>query len=377
MFNRLKDVEPFKMFQCDPYFAFLDKFNMKVNDNQTKGIITGPFSSAISSELLLTAVDKRIMELITCGGEKIGYTRYVDDMTFFSDSKQNLEELLPKIQFILNDFRLRINSNKTTISSSVHYYDTTDLKQIYMQFPYLNDKDSNEERFTFDIDDFQRLKGHLAQMIEIDNKTEARTILTQLSKTLQNGKIGASDKMLVHLTSMLIQVACTDNRLASRAYRAVNAALALMDADYRADALKLIAGKNEYINKYCWDTIVQFWHYYVLRINDIDYSCKQYISELPKYGNTINPVLLCILSEQGYNSNKPIVKYIVETYRKDADATNENEWQRTIMWSKWWLPLFIIGLNDARDYCCFYSSKNYPALYRKVAEVLSVNSDGE
>lgn len=80
-FSKIKDAEPYKdNICCDTYFDFLDYYNMKINNNQTKGIVTGVYSSTISAELLMLCVDYEINNVI---GDEVTYIRYVDDLTFF------------------------------------------------------------------------------------------------------------------------------------------------------------------------------------------------------------------------------------------------------------------------------------------------------
>lgn len=79
--SKIKDAEPYKdNICCDTYFDFLDYYNMKINNNQTKGIVTGVYSSTISAELLMLCVDYEINNVI---GDEVSYIRYVDDLTFF------------------------------------------------------------------------------------------------------------------------------------------------------------------------------------------------------------------------------------------------------------------------------------------------------
>lgn len=116
--SKIKDVEPYKdNLDCKSYFDFLDYYNMKINNNQTKGIVTGVFSSTVSAELLMLCVDYEIKNII---GDDVTYIRYVDDMTFFSDSLEEIYAKLPLVQRVLNKYRLRINNNKTEAQKSIY-----------------------------------------------------------------------------------------------------------------------------------------------------------------------------------------------------------------------------------------------------------------
>lgn len=101
--SKIKDAEPYKdNICCDTYFDFLDYYNMKINNNQTKGIVTGVYSSTISAELLMLCVDYEINNVI---GDEVSYIRYVDDLTFFSDSLEEIYSKMPLVQRVLNKYR--------------------------------------------------------------------------------------------------------------------------------------------------------------------------------------------------------------------------------------------------------------------------------
>jgi hypothetical protein len=39
---------------------------------------------------------------------------------------------------------------------------------------------------------------------------------------------------------------------------------------------------------------------------------------------------------------------------------------RSIMFSKWWLPLLVIYLKDGKNYSQFYESQHFHAIYREM-----------
>ena len=113
-FEKMANKIPFSKLDADfRYFQFLDRFHQRINNNQTKGIPAGTFSSHIAAELCMLCVDEEIRTYLKNCKNPVGYVRYVDDLNFFSDSESELAELYPAIQSILNKYRLRINGNKT------------------------------------------------------------------------------------------------------------------------------------------------------------------------------------------------------------------------------------------------------------------------
>lgn len=90
-------------------YKFGDKFDKAIramNRNQTSGIITGPFTSNIFSELILAKIDKYIRD------EGYIFRRYVDDYEFYFHDKKEIEKFKIDLEGILGKFNLRINANK-------------------------------------------------------------------------------------------------------------------------------------------------------------------------------------------------------------------------------------------------------------------------
>ncbi len=102
----------------------LDTFIRYQKNNETNGIITGPFTSRIFSEILFSAIDKKMRD------EGFIFKRYVDDYKFYFRTREKAEESVPKIERILNDYNLNLNLSKTVIEQ-FPYENYSDLKEIY------------------------------------------------------------------------------------------------------------------------------------------------------------------------------------------------------------------------------------------------------
>lgn len=88
----------------------LDTFTRYLKNNETNGIVVGPFTSRIFSEIILSSIDKRL------SAKGFTFTRYVDDFKFYFRSEHKAKESLPHIEKILNDYGLQLNSSKTELS---------------------------------------------------------------------------------------------------------------------------------------------------------------------------------------------------------------------------------------------------------------------
>lgn len=97
-------------------FDNLDMLMRTQNNNETKGIIVGPYTSGLFAELIMAKVDKAMLAYIDKQGFDVSYVRYVDDIEMYSDNKRHLEVCLSEIEKQLLKYKLDINHSKTSIS---------------------------------------------------------------------------------------------------------------------------------------------------------------------------------------------------------------------------------------------------------------------
>ena len=74
----------------------------------------GGITSPIISNLICNSLDKRLVGL--CSKRDINYSRYADDMTFSSNEKSSLKQILPIITDIIKQEGFSINEEKTRFS---------------------------------------------------------------------------------------------------------------------------------------------------------------------------------------------------------------------------------------------------------------------
>lgn len=107
--NYMRTKEPEALKSCYELADRLDAFTRFQKNNETNGIVVGPFTSRIFSEIILAELDRCLI--------KKGYQfrRYVDDYKFYFRSETQAQESIPDIEKILNDFNLNLNTAKTEI----------------------------------------------------------------------------------------------------------------------------------------------------------------------------------------------------------------------------------------------------------------------
>ena len=117
----------------------LDYAVRQAQSRQTLGIPVGPDASKVIAEIVMSGVDKRMIDL--SGGRPPTYVRHVDDYWIGGHSYAECERHLSNLRLALNDFSLDINDLKTRIVSTKHVFGEkwpSQIKDAITQkfFPY-------------------------------------------------------------------------------------------------------------------------------------------------------------------------------------------------------------------------------------------------
>jgi hypothetical protein len=88
----------------------LDKCTQNIRDKQTNGLLIGPHTSNIISEIVLTRIDA---ELQKKGYQKL--KRYIDDYEFYADTYEQAEKFIKDLGLCLRAYEMSINDKKTHI----------------------------------------------------------------------------------------------------------------------------------------------------------------------------------------------------------------------------------------------------------------------
>lgn len=114
--------------KCEKYNKAnnLDTLIRNMNDGESYGIITGPFVSNIVAEIIMASIDQKIIQ------NKVNYTRYVDDMTFYYSSKDDKDAIINIVKTLLDDYKLSLNEQK--IKETTYPFNLfLDLNQIFKE----------------------------------------------------------------------------------------------------------------------------------------------------------------------------------------------------------------------------------------------------
>lgn len=169
----------------DPLFKQVDKLDeyvRSINNNETKGIPTGPLTSRIVSEIILSSIDEELRN------KNYHFKRYVDDYNFYFRNEVEIYEFLPKFQNLLYEYKLHINTEKTSIE----------------KYPYQLKQDFTDELRNHDFKKKGYLK-YLEKAIEYHNQGHKGALKYAL-KVIGKKKIPDNEKEVVfsHVINIML-----------------------------------------------------------------------------------------------------------------------------------------------------------------------------
>jgi len=118
------------------WFNKYDELTRKIKNNETNGILVGPHTSNLISEIVLVSID---LEL-----EKKGYrfTRYIDDYTCYLQTYNHAEQFFIDLSSELKKFELSLNHKKSEILTLPFALSETWVRKLNaFHFPEIKTKD--------------------------------------------------------------------------------------------------------------------------------------------------------------------------------------------------------------------------------------------
>ncbi|MBN2068662.1 MAG: RNA-directed DNA polymerase [Opitutales bacterium] len=93
--------------------AIIDRLTRNIKDAETNGILIGPVSSNVISEIILTTIDYNLQE-----SGFVNFIRYIDDYHFFCKSRKEGNDFIRRLDQELKSFDLALNTNKIKIEEN-------------------------------------------------------------------------------------------------------------------------------------------------------------------------------------------------------------------------------------------------------------------
>ena len=153
----------------------LDEAIRCIKDNETNGLLIGPHTSNIVSEIILVQVDR---EMADKGHQS--YVRYIDDYHFYAKDRENAEQFLRDLVNILKRYDLALNSAKVKITELPESIEETWINEL-KRFVF------NKEEYTFGrIGNYLDAALHWAQKDGISSRI--RWAMAKIAKIQLNAR---------------------------------------------------------------------------------------------------------------------------------------------------------------------------------------------
>ena len=175
---------------CKEWYNQIDRYAQNCKNGETHGLLIGPHTSNLLSELILTVVDKRLYD------DGWRYIRNIDDYTCYVESAEDGQKFLLKLSNELRQFDLTLNPKKTEI----HELPVASVEQWVRKINLVSVIQRNGKL------DFIGVRAYLDLAIELMQKhKDNAAILNYAIKVLSNQKLthNAKDyciKTIFHLS---------------------------------------------------------------------------------------------------------------------------------------------------------------------------------
>ncbi|WP_423188411.1 RNA-directed DNA polymerase [Alkalibacterium sp. f15] len=341
-FSKLSNQTPYNKIdnsdnKITDFFQFLDKYNMAVNDNHTKGILQGPISSAISAEFIGISLDCEVVS----SGLNLPFVRYVDDFTFFSDEYSKLELQIENMDRILRKVGLSRKSEKTILEKGFSPNKSANLSEIFFRLPFLELKNSN---YQMQKNDFLNIRSYLHVLINEMNIPQIRSLLTIINKfMIENYKLKSmSSGQSVFLVPMILKLAYSFPVITSHIYRLLDTLCEISEKSELHRIINIILDNSEYIESYYAETEIQIWHYYILskyaKAKTRNKVLRKLFSKFKNDSHSTDPIILAFFINKNFSENFMIYEHVKNTYMYECGLDSKSSTNlQGIGSSRWWI----------------------------------------
>ncbi len=164
--HRLNNAIEFASPQLKPIADDIEQFFLKLNTKASQGVPVGPAASIIMSEAIFIDIDNFLI------GKGVDHIRYVDDFRIFSDSKEELLEILDRLTlYLYENHRLTLSSEKTRITECPTYveeilhnrYEIEKL-ELFKTLEVFNPYSGEEQKIEVPIEDDEEKAHEIIQL---------------------------------------------------------------------------------------------------------------------------------------------------------------------------------------------------------------------
>ncbi len=343
----LSSYEPFNGFadSIDVFFKFLGSYNRSVNENQTKGIITGPISSFITAEFLSLALDAKFKNK-----NIITYYRYVDDYSFYAYSQSELEKNIEIFDRLIRPFSLTRKFEKTETGRGFSKNNKANIDEVYSLFPYLNIY-SSLETLTLDKDNYKQLRKYIESLVSQNYLSQIKTVLTTLKNTIKDDRVKIDDRIVSYLIPFILKLSYIQPRLVSHVYKLIDQICSKLAKNVVSKLIKQLLIDRDYLLDYYSESEFEIWFYYIItkysepeiRKQELDYYLSQAVIE--KFST--EPIILSFFVRNNFSINKKIFDRLKNEYCLNVDSLKNKSHDESlplqgIAMSRWWIVLLAL-----------------------------------
>jgi hypothetical protein len=161
------------------WFNKIDRCVRNTKNEETNGILIGPHSSNLLSEMVLTKVDNILVEK----GYK--YIRHIDDYKCYVESMEEAEKFLLDLSYELKKYELHLNNKKTKITS-LPIASVSDWVHKLNNFD-IGTKKNEDNKLVFEL---KRLRAFLDLTIELMLNENNSAVLNYAFKVIASKYLG-------------------------------------------------------------------------------------------------------------------------------------------------------------------------------------------
>ena len=321
-------------------FENLDVLSRTLNRNETKGIIIGPYTSGIISEIVLSKIDRQIVNKYK--DDDVSFVHFCDDYEFFSDSKEKLE--LDVKNFIGRCF-LKYGLDLNLSKYKIEEFPFISLKNIQTEKIYILKDRIKEEDFNTPLDYVENIMNDLSSALKI-KYSNCNYMISILNSLYEKNEIPSKylDKdtskiLLDYLINMMFK-----NNLISKP--AANLIINIFNKlEFTLEEKNTII--NKWINKRnsCLPQlkeVTDLWiQYIILKLKCFTNEITQYMSNL--LGNGILQDVMCLeyFKIQGLDNDKiDLIKNYLDSIKDELNQRFGTEWKQATYDTKYWLVFY-------------------------------------
>ena len=160
----------------------LDSVTQGTRDGQTNGLLIGPDTSSVISEIILTKIDA-VMQ----SQRYNRFSRYIDDYTFYARTHQEAEQFVHQLGLSLREYELVLNERKTSITPMPRTIESQWIREL--------------QTFSFSksgqLVDRKTVRAFLDLALDLSAKHGSHRVLNYAFKTIPNNLSDPAKRFVV------------------------------------------------------------------------------------------------------------------------------------------------------------------------------------